>query len=95
VALVIMDTEQETNRVSVEISLYPLQDDYLGPIRAFIERLNDYPDIQVLTNTMSTQVFGPYARVLGILAIEMARTHEEAPKAPFVLKVLAGDLSAQ
>ena len=82
-------------RVSVEISLYPLSDEFLGPIRDFIERLNGYPEIRVLTNTMSTQVFGPYARVLEILAREMATTHEQTPKAPFVMTVLNGDLSPE
>ncbi len=81
--------------VSVEISLYPLADDYLTPIRSFIARLNTYDEIDVLTNTMSTQVFGPYEKVLSILATEMQRTHEETPKAAFAMKVLGGDLSPE
>lgn len=79
--------------VSVEISLYPLADEYLPPIRSFIERLNTYAELEVHTNTMSTQVFGNYQEVLTILAAEMQRTHEETPKAAFAMKVLGGDLS--
>jgi len=79
--------------VSVEISLYPLDRDYIPPIKAFIDRLQAHPEIRVLTNTMSTQVFGPYETVLAILAREMQATHRDTPKACFVTKVLNGDLA--
>ena len=45
-------------RISVEISMYPLKDEYIPGIQAFIDRLNKYPELKVITNTMSTQVFG-------------------------------------
>ncbi|MEM9533113.1 MAG: YkoF family thiamine/hydroxymethylpyrimidine-binding protein [Pseudomonadota bacterium] len=80
------------NQVSVEISLYPLRDEFVAPIADFIDRLNRHSSLTVRTNCMSTQVFGPYDEVLTILAAEMAHTHAEVPKAPFVLKVLAGNL---
>ena len=79
--------------VSVEISLYPLADDYIGPIREFIARLQAEPHIEVLPNTMSTQVFGPYERVMAVLAKALKATHQKTPKAAFVLKILNGDLS--
>ncbi|MDX1569205.1 MAG: thiamine-binding protein [Xanthomonadales bacterium] len=78
--------------VSIEISMYPLADDYIPPIQAFIERLNRHSDLKVLTNTMSTQVFGPYAETLRIVAEAMQAQHRETPKASFVIKVLNGDL---
>lgn len=43
-------------RIAVEISLYPLDAHYVAPIKDFIGRLNRYPELQVLTNAMSTQV---------------------------------------
>jgi len=81
--------------VSIEISLYPLQEDYVPAIRAFIERLQMHSQLKVLPNTMSTQVFGPYQETLEIVSREMALTHQCVPKAPFVLKVLHGDLSPE
>ena len=54
-------------QLSVEISKYPLADDYITPIKGFIEQLNQYPDIQVITNTMSTQLFGDYDSVMQAL----------------------------
>lgn len=80
-------------KVSVEISLYPLDKDFIPPIQAFIDRLNTYSGIQVKTNVMSTQIFGDYASTLAIVSKEMHRLHEQTPKAAFVMKVLNGDLS--
>ena len=80
-------------QVSVEISLYPLDQNYIPPIQEFIDRLNTYTELKVVENTMSTQVYGEYAKVLEILNSEMQRTHQHTPKAAFVMKVLNGDLS--
>lgn len=80
-------------QVSVEISLYPLDHNYIPPIQDFIDRLNSYSELKVIENTMSTQVYGAYSEVLAIVNKEMQRTHQSTPKAAFVLKVLHGDLS--
>ncbi len=80
-------------KVSVEISLYPLDKNYIPPIQEFIDRLNSYQQIKVVENTMSTQVFGDYAEVMDIVNKEMHKTHKTTPKAAFVIKVLNGDLS--
>jgi uncharacterized protein YqgV (UPF0045/DUF77 family) len=77
-------------RTAVEISLYPLNSDYIPPIKAFIDRLNTYADIQVVTNALSTQISGEHQRVFDILAKETATTFEEAGKKVFVMKVIGG-----
>ena len=51
--------------IGVEISLYPLNDDYIPPIQGFIERLNADGRFKVITNHMSTQVFGTLRRSHG------------------------------
>ncbi|MFC3193027.1 YkoF family thiamine/hydroxymethylpyrimidine-binding protein [Marinicella sediminis] len=80
-------------KVSVEISLYPLDQQYIPPIQEFIDRLSAYDELEVIGNTMSTQVYGDYTRVLEVVSQEMQRTHQNTPKAAFVMKVLNGDLS--
>lgn len=82
-----------TMKVSVEISLYPLDQNYIPPIQDFIDRLNSYAELKVIENTLSTQVYGDYAKVFEILNTEMQNTHQHTPKAAFVMKVLNGDLS--
>jgi uncharacterized protein YqgV (UPF0045/DUF77 family) len=75
---------------AIEISLYPLDTDYIPPIKAFIDRLNTYPEIKVTTNAMSTQIAGEHARLFEILAKETAVTFRETGRKVFVMKVLGG-----
>ena len=75
---------------AIEISLYPLDSNYIPSINAFIERLNTYPEINVITNSMSTQVSGEHHRLFEILAQETAATFGEAGRKVFVMKVLGG-----
>lgn len=70
--------------------MYPLAEDYLPRIQAFIDRLNTHSDLIVSTNSLSTQIWGPLERVMGVLAEEMARSAERGPQLVFVLKVLPG-----
>jgi len=74
--------------IGVEISLYPLQEDYIPPIRGFIERLNADGRFRVVTNDMSTQVFGRYEEVMEALTRELRPTFEHDRKSIFVMKVL-------
>ena len=76
----------------IEISLYPLAEEFIPPIQAFIDRLNTHAGLKVVTNSMSTQVFGDYDRVMEVLTREMRATFAEGRKAVFVMKVL-GPLS--
>jgi uncharacterized protein YqgV (UPF0045/DUF77 family) len=78
---------------SVEISLYPLDSNYLRVIQDFIDHLNTHAGIRVITNAMSTQVFGPYDLVWSALTASMKRTHSMVPQASFVIKALNNDVS--
>jgi len=75
---------------AVEISMYPLAGDYRSRIQAFIDRLHTHPELEVCTNTLSTQIWGPLDRVMAILAEEMSRTAVGGPQPVFVMKVLPG-----
>lgn len=74
--------------IGVEISLYPLDRDYIPPIQAFIDRLNADGRFRVVTNSMSTQVFGDYDELWPFLWREMRPTFAAEHKAVFVFKVL-------
>jgi uncharacterized protein YqgV (UPF0045/DUF77 family) len=79
--------------IGVEISLYPLTREFIPPIEDFIRRLNRDGALKVVTNSMSTQVFGPYDVVMGRLVRELHDTLTTTEKAVFVMKVL-GPLAA-
>ena len=59
--------------VSVEISYYPLNVEFIPPIKDFINRLNGHDQLRVKTNGMSTQVLGEYDDVMKILTSEIRR----------------------
>jgi uncharacterized protein YqgV (UPF0045/DUF77 family) len=75
---------------AIEISLYPLDADFIPPIQDFIDRLNTYPDLKVTTNAMSTQIAGEHQRVFEILAKETAASFAQTGRKVFVMKVLGG-----
>lgn len=79
-------------KVSVEISYYPLNREYIPPIKDFIERLNNWKEITAKTNGMSTQVFGEYFKVMEILTKEIHASFE-LPHSVFVMKVINADLN--
>lgn len=82
-------------RVVVDISLYPLDQNFLAPIKDVIERLNAYTALEVITNPMSTQIRGEYDVVMAALALEIRVSFEQTPKAVFVIKILNNPLSDQ
>ena len=79
-------------RVAVDISLYPIADDFIPPIQDVIERLNTHAAIEVATNPMSTQIRGEYDDVMAVLNQEIKTTFEQCPKAVFAIKILNNPL---
>ncbi|AOT07125.1 YkoF family thiamine/hydroxymethylpyrimidine-binding protein [Pseudoalteromonas luteoviolacea] len=82
-------------QLSVEISKYPLNSDYIPFIKSFIERLNKHDGLTVITNTMSTQVFGEFDVVMSVIQAEMKVSFEQFGKSVFVCKFISGDLSPE
>ncbi|MBU2037648.1 MAG: hypothetical protein COB09_04690 [Thalassobium sp.] len=78
--------------ISVEISKYPLADDYIPAIKSFIDRLNQVEGLTIVTNTMSTQVFGDYDLVMDTLKEEMRLSWEQFGKSIFVCKFIGTNL---
>ena len=75
-------------QVAIDISLYPLDQDFIPPIKAFIERLSTHADIEIERNRMSTQVRGEFDVVMPLLSDEIRTTFEAVPKAVFAIKIL-------
>lgn len=77
-------------KAAVDISLYPLDADFVATITEFIRRLNSHADLTVQTNAMSTQIAGPLDRIMSVLAQEMQAAAQAGPKLVFVMKVIPG-----
>ena len=76
--------------VAVEVSLYPLADGFIPPILDFIDRLKACPGLDVVTNSMSTQVSGDYELVFDALRAEIRTSLSGPQRAVLVMKVLGG-----
>ena len=79
-------------KASVDISLYPLAEDYIPAIKEFIERLQQYPEVDVLRNNLSTQLYGDYDIVMDLLKVEISNSWDKYGKGIFVVKFLLDDL---
>ena len=81
-------------KISIELSLYPLaMDNFKDEIWAFIKRLRKVDGLQVVTNGMSTQVFGDYDLAVSKVMAEIKHVHSTTSAAVFVCKFINGDRS--
>lgn len=77
--------------ISVDISLYPLADDYVELVCDFIARIEGIEGVSIAKNTLSTQIFGEYKTIMALLETEMERTFHQLPYSVFVLKIVGLD----
>ncbi|NNC84084.1 MAG: hypothetical protein HKN79_10955 [Flavobacteriales bacterium] len=80
-------------RVSVELSMYPLVEQYKSPIIEFVESLRQREGIEIETNGMSSHLYGEYDDIMSVLNGEMKKVFENGPKVVMVMKVVNDDLS--
>lgn len=74
-------------RITVELSLYPLSENFKAPIRDFIARLKNYTEIEIVINATSTQIVGEHSYVFDLLKKETALTFGSGHNV-FVMKIL-------
>lgn len=79
-------------KISLEISLYPLDDNFLTVIKDIVKRLNADDNVICVTNTMSTQVFGEFDKVMKLLNDTVKYSFETYGKQVFVAKFLNSDV---
>nr|WP_297786301.1 YkoF family thiamine/hydroxymethylpyrimidine-binding protein [uncultured Allomuricauda sp.] len=79
-------------KISVELTLSPLQDDFEAPIIEFIKKLRD-SGLTILENPLSTQVFGDYDKVMELLNSEIKESFENLDHVVLTMKVVKSDRS--
>ena len=80
---------------TIEITMYPLREDYEEQVLNFIELLQDKNDLILRVNAMSTQVTGDLDRLMVHVNEAIKTTYLEGVKAAFVLKILPGILDLE
>jgi uncharacterized protein YqgV (UPF0045/DUF77 family) len=79
-------------KLTAEISLYPLNEEYIHVIKTFIADVSAHSDIEIYTNAMSTQICGEYERVFDIIRPALRRSYEAHGAQVLVCKFIVGDL---
>ena len=79
-------------KLTAELSLYPVQENYIAVIEGFIHALREYPDLQVVTNAMSTQVCGDYAQVFAVVSETLAASTRQFGKQVLVVKFIPWEI---
>jgi len=79
-------------KASIEISMYPLDKEYGNHILAFIKGLNEHPQLEVRSNTMSTQIFGDYDILMDLMKNEIKTAFATTKTTVMVLKIVNEDL---
>ena len=79
-------------QVTVEISMYPLREDYEPSIIEFINHIKTAEDITVKVNPSATHLFGDYDRVMNSLQETIKFSFQKYGKVVFAMKVLHGNL---
>ena len=77
--------------ISVDISMYPLLQEFETPILAFISMLEKEPSVEVVRNELSTQIHGEYKTIMALLEKEMFSVFTEIPDSIFVLKFVGNN----
>ena len=79
-------------RISLDISLYPLHQDYKQPILDFIEALRQYDQLELRYNSLSTQLFGEFDEVWRALGEELPKAFGAQHTSVAVIKVVSVDV---
>jgi len=77
-------------KISVELTLSPLKDDFEPLIKQFIKQLRD-SGLTIIENPLSTQVYGEYDEVWGVLTDEVKSVFELMEHGVLFIKIVTSD----
>jgi uncharacterized protein YqgV (UPF0045/DUF77 family) len=78
-------------KITAELSLYPLKNNYEEYIFTFIESLRSYPSVDVVTHSVSTFVKGQRKDVFDAIEMAMASV-SDVDTFSLVMKIINRDL---
>ena len=82
-------------KLTAELSLYPLLNDYIPVIQGFIDAAGKHDNINIVTNAMSTQICGDYDRVFTLVQQELQASYKKFGMQVLVCKFIPGELDIQ
>ncbi|KAB1153353.1 hypothetical protein F7018_16940 [Tenacibaculum aiptasiae] len=79
-------------KISVELTLTPLQNEFEQPIIDFIKKLRA-SGLIILENPLSTQVYGDYDKVMQLITSELKNSFELIDNGILLMKIVKSDRS--
>ncbi len=77
-------------KMTAELSMYPLKEDFIPPIKGVIEKLNSFDAIQVSTFATATTLIGEFDDVMNAISQTLIWSYETYGMAVFVAKLIPG-----
>ncbi len=79
-------------KISVELTLTPLKDDFIPAIKHFIKQLKT-SGFTVLENPLSTQIYGDYDTLFPFLTDQIKAVFDAEESVILMMKIVKGDRS--
>ena len=79
-------------KVSIELTLTPLSDDFEPSIKTFIKKIRTL-GFKVMENPLSTQIYGGYETLMCCIQDTIKETFEEESFVMLNMKIVKGDRS--
>jgi|TARA_B100000768_G_scaffold144923_1_gene137590 uncharacterized protein YqgV (UPF0045/DUF77 family) len=79
-------------KISVELTLTPLQDDYESIIKDFIKSLRN-SNLKIIETPLSTQVYGDYEKVMNSINDQIYKTFLNSESIIMNMKIIKSDRS--
>jgi uncharacterized protein YqgV (UPF0045/DUF77 family) len=80
-------------QLTAELSLYPLSENYIQIVLAFIETLEQSGGLTIRRNAMSTQISGDATKVMQVIQAALTRSYNDYGKQVLTAKFIPGEFS--
>ncbi|HBO14959.1 MAG TPA: hypothetical protein DD440_01360 [Porticoccaceae bacterium] len=77
-------------QVTIDVSMYPNREDFIPPIKGFIEKISTYKHLKVTPFPTSTVVQGEYASAMQAVQETILSCYQTYNMAVYVVKIIPG-----
>jgi uncharacterized protein YqgV (UPF0045/DUF77 family) len=84
------DLVNKEMQVTIDISMYPMKEDFIPPIKGFIKTINTYSNLKIKTFPTSTVVQGEYHHAMNSVKETILVCQKDFNNAVYVIKVIPG-----
>ena len=83
-----VDLVNEEMQVTIDVSMYPNKQDFIPPIKGFIQKINTFTNLKITTFPTSTVVQGEYHHAMNSVKETILVCQQKFDNAVYVMKVI-------